>query len=209
MRFDHMVKPFSFMTTTTEVEQKILEAARAEFEMTGFAGARMQEIANKAEISKASLHYYFRSKENLFQRIFDEAIDEYMPIVQTWSDDSLDWENKVRRFTDELIGFIKNGKMLFLIREINRNPELLTQRLKNKKKQNLLVAYFEDLAAKGVIRKIDARLIYIFLNSLCCFPFINKEMFQKVLRTNTKEYDELMQSYGKSASEFFINALKK
>ena len=195
------------MSTTTEAELKILEAARKEFETKGFMGTRMQEIANMAGISKASLHYYFRSKEKLFGRIFEEALAEYLPIVHTWLDDSLQLEEKVRRFSRQLFAFIREGKMLFLIREINRNPDILSSYIKNKKKPSV-VNYFEEQIDKRKIRKIDPRLLYIFLNSLCCFPIINKEMFQKALRMNNKEYEELMQHYAGAAADFFINAVK-
>lgn len=193
---------------STETENKILEAARKEFETKGYVGTRMQEIADAAGISKASLHYYFRSKDKLFEKIFEQALEEYLPIVHTWLDDSLGLEEKVRRFTSQLFSFIRDGRMLFLIREINRNPEILSSHIKNKKKPSV-VSYFDELAAKGVIRKTDPRLLYIFLNSLCCFPIVNKEMFQKGLRMSHKEYEELMQGYARAAADFFINAIKK
>ena len=197
------------MITSTEAEGRILQAAQTEFEMKGYNGARMQAIADTAGISKASLHYYFRSKDKLFDKIFEQALLEYLPIVQTWADDSLKWDEKVRRFTDQLFVFIRNGKMLFIIREINRNPELLSVHLKHKKKPNSLVSYFDNLMEEGAIRKTDARLLYIFLNSLCCFPIVNREMFQTALRMSSKEYDELMQHYARIAADFFINAIKK
>lgn len=197
------------MISTNEAESRILQAAQSEFEAKGYNGTRMQAIADTAGISKASLHYYFRSKDKLFEKIFEQALQEYLPIIQTWSDDSLDWEEKVRKFSAELFQFIRHGKMLFIIREINRNPDLLSARMKNKKKPNSLVSYFDNLIEQGAIRKTDARLLYIFLNSLCCFPIINREMFEKALRMTTKEYDELMQQYARFAADFFINAIKK
>lgn len=47
-------------------EKAILEAAQSEFAEKGFHGARMQTIANRAGTNKALLHYYFRSKEQLY-----------------------------------------------------------------------------------------------------------------------------------------------
>ena len=52
--------------TDIGTEQKILLAARKIFFQKGLAGARMQDIANEAGINKAILHYYFRSKDQLF-----------------------------------------------------------------------------------------------------------------------------------------------
>jgi hypothetical protein len=86
---------------------------------------------------------------------------------------------------------------------------LLTPHLKHKKKSNSGVSYFDNLTEEGTIRKTDARLLYIFLNSLCCFPIVNREMFQKALRMTSKEYDDLMQHYARTAADFFINAIKK
>lgn len=197
------------MQISTETEQKILEMARQEFEAKGYNGARMQQIADAAGISKASLHYYFRSKDNLFERIFNDALDEYIPLISTWTDDRLSWEEKIRRFTTDLVGFIKNGRMLFLIREINRNPALLEERISKSKSQNKVVAYFESVQQERKIKNVDARYLYILLNSICCFPVINQQMFQKALRMSARQYDELMEGYARAAAEFFINAIKK
>ena len=49
-----------------QTQEKIFKAATEIFEEKGFAAARMQEIADRAGINKALLHYYFRSKEMLF-----------------------------------------------------------------------------------------------------------------------------------------------
>ena len=55
-------------------EQEILEAAEREFIAKGFAGARTTSIAEAAGVTHAMLHYYFRTKEQLFERILDEKM---------------------------------------------------------------------------------------------------------------------------------------
>ena len=55
-------------------EQAILEAAEREFIVKGFAGARTTSIAEAAGVTHAMLHYYFRTKEQLFERILDEKM---------------------------------------------------------------------------------------------------------------------------------------
>lgn len=197
------------MIISSEAELKILEAARMEFEQKGYNGTRMQKIADVAGISKASLHYYFRSKDNLFRKTFNNALDEYLPLVNTWADDSLSWEQKVERFTVELISFIQKGSMLFIIREINRNPDLLTERIKHSKSQNRFVAYFEQVLKEKKIKQVDVRVLYIILQSICCFPALNHQMFKMTLRLSDKQYAELMQGYAKAAADFFINSIKK
>ena len=59
---------------TLSTEEKILEAAKTIFHRKGFEGARMQEIADEAGINKSLLHYYFRTKDRLFDAVFQEYI---------------------------------------------------------------------------------------------------------------------------------------
>src|SRR6476620_200228 len=60
-------------------EQKILEAAKKVFLKEGMTGARMQDIADEAGINKAMLHYYFRSKEKLFEKIVTDLPEHFFP----------------------------------------------------------------------------------------------------------------------------------
>ena len=58
----------------TSTEEKILDAAKEVFMKYGLYGARMQDIADTAKINKALLHYYFRNKEKLFDKVFEGAL---------------------------------------------------------------------------------------------------------------------------------------
>jgi len=58
-----------------DTRERILEAARTEFLEKGLGGARMQEIADRAGINKALLHYHFRDKEGLHQAALKSVIE--------------------------------------------------------------------------------------------------------------------------------------
>ncbi|MEZ4903780.1 MAG: helix-turn-helix domain-containing protein [Spirosomataceae bacterium] len=58
-------------------EDKILQAAVKVFLRDSYDGSRMQDIADLAGINKALLHYYFRSKDKLFERVFEEKIQVF------------------------------------------------------------------------------------------------------------------------------------
>ena len=62
-------------------EQRILAAAKKIFLSKGLDGARMQDIADEAGINKAMLHYYFRSKDKLFEMIFEDIARHFMPRI--------------------------------------------------------------------------------------------------------------------------------
>jgi len=52
-------------------KQKILLSAKVEFAEKGLAGARTESIAKRASVNKAMIHYYFQSKENLYEVILN------------------------------------------------------------------------------------------------------------------------------------------
>lgn len=65
---------------------KILKAAEAVFAQKGFSGASTAEIARKAGVPKPNLHYYFRTKQALYESVLDrilelwvDAMDELHP----------------------------------------------------------------------------------------------------------------------------------
>ncbi len=65
-----------------DTEGQILNAAENVFQKKGMDGARMQEIADEAGINKAMLHYYYRSKQLLFEAVFTNAFLTFSATVQ-------------------------------------------------------------------------------------------------------------------------------
>lgn len=63
-----------------ELQQAIHDAAIAEFARTGLAGTSTQAIAQRAGISKAQLHYYITSKEELYQQVLGSIVAEWRTI---------------------------------------------------------------------------------------------------------------------------------
>jgi AcrR family transcriptional regulator len=61
----------------SETELRILDAARHEFVSKGLAGARLQPIADAAAVNKALLHYYFRSKQKLYEAVLQDIITRF------------------------------------------------------------------------------------------------------------------------------------
>jgi TetR/AcrR family transcriptional regulator len=194
----------------TDTELKIIEAAKKVFKARGYAGARMQQIADEAGISKASLHYYFRSKEKLFDLIFDQTMAEFMPLISTWEEDSTAWEQKLGLFIINFFKFLQDKSMLFIIQEINRNPELLMKRKRNNgPTKNRFIAYFEKLHQAGKINDIDPKLIFIFLHSLCVYPILNAELFKMNTDMKDEVYKDFMSTYPEKVTKFLIETLKK
>ena len=115
----------------TEIE--ILNAAKEIFQQKGMDGARMQEIADKAKINKALLHYYFRSKQLLFEAVFKNAFALLAPQLNNILNDDSNLFEKIIKFTDSYIAFVTKHPYLpnFVIQELNKNPEFM-EKLRSK-----------------------------------------------------------------------------
>jgi AcrR family transcriptional regulator len=92
-------------------EQDIINAARKVFQEKGFKEATMRNIADEAKINMAMLHYYFRSKENLFYIVFDEAFSQlYEQVVKVLSSEEFDIFEKIRNIVNEYISFFVRNR---------------------------------------------------------------------------------------------------
>ena len=60
------------------IERRILEAAESVFAETGFNGATTAEIARRAGIPKANLHYYFNTKDELYQKVLTGVLNTWL-----------------------------------------------------------------------------------------------------------------------------------
>ena len=136
-------------------EQLILEIAENLFLEKGFALTSTIEIARIAGCNQALVHYYFRTKEQLFNEIFGKFANLFVSVFLEKMDDTLSFEENVRKKAEAHYDILKaNPKLPFLFfNELNTNPERL---MVFKEKTGELPATLlgqMDLALKGEIEK--------------------------------------------------------
>ncbi|MCE5346937.1 MAG: TetR/AcrR family transcriptional regulator [Bacteroidales bacterium] len=203
------------MQKTRNVEQDIIDAARKVFQMNGFKEATMRDIANEANINLAMLHYYFRSKDNLFYMIFDEAFGLlYEKIAHILSDDKLDIFEKIRIIVSEYITFfnINPHIPLFIVREVIRNPEKIGERMKVSINPIPTFKTFSDQIQeqyeKGVIRQISAFSLILNIISLCVFPALAKSVVNQLSGLTEIEMEAISENRKKEVADFIINSIR-
>ena len=81
-----------------QTEEKIFESATEVFIEKGMDGARMKEIAEHAGINKALLHYYYRTKDHLFNAVFEKIAGQLFKKFAPVFDEKLSLEEKIRFF---------------------------------------------------------------------------------------------------------------
>ena len=193
-------------------EVDILEAAKDVFHRKGMAGARMQEIADKAGINKALLHYYYRTKQLLFEAVFKQAFNIIGPKLGSVLNSELSLEEKIRSFTNKYVSFIIKHPYLpnFIIQELNSNPQFIEQLVNNDKFPDItgFKNQVEKLIEDGKIRPIDANQLFINIISLNIFPFIGKPLLKGFLNVDDATYSELIEQRKTETANFIINAIK-
>ncbi len=167
-------------TTNKDTEQLILEAAVREFSAKGFDGARTAAIAAEAGVTHTMLHYYFRTKEKLFERIFKDKIESILNMVITpMVNTKGNIRDKIREGIEKHFDFLMENRELpiFFITTLNSRPELY-----NEIKRSLMATADErkgglqkelDLAAdKGDICRMEVSSLLADIASLNVMPFL-------------------------------------
>ena len=174
---------------TQNTEQKIIEAAEQEFLIKGFDGARTTSIAAKAGVTHAMFHYYFRTKEKIFEKIISQKLELLTGLVMdSISMENLSLEEKLKRIIDSHIDFVSENPELpgFLVREIFNNPErfeILKARFETFAPlliRNLQIELDKGLE-EGKYKKTDARMLLIDIISLNIFPYMAAPLINSIL----------------------------
>lgn len=202
------------MSESQTTEQKIIEAAKVEFLAHGMAGARMQRIADRAGINKAMLHYYFRSKEKLFEIIFQKVFFKLIPQLNEVFDSTDDFFMIIRKFVSVYIQTIGANSFFapFMAHEINREPERLIALLEKHSGGNFpfekMANAFQKAILEGRIKPVAPDMLLVNILSMCVFPFIGKPIIQHVLQKDDKAFDDFIERRKVEVAEFVINAIK-
>ena len=194
-------------------EEKIFNAARIVFQKKGFAGARMQEIADEAGINKAMLHYCFKNKELLFQAVFMNAFSQLVPQINEIFNSRDSVFEKIRKFTHSYISFVILNPYLppFVIQEMNNNPEFVLSFLENENRPNpsVLISQIEKEIASGIIKPINPKHLLMNLISMTVFPFAAQMMIKGMLQISDTEFNAMMEERKTSIAEQIINSIKR
>lgn len=193
-------------------EQKIFDAAHEVFTQKGMDGAKMQEIANKAGINKALLHYYFKTKEKLYETVARAVIGRAVPVVQQLFEGDLPFEEKIRHFIDFYIGLISKNTFipLFIISEINKHPDRFFETVMPAElpRPEIFFKQVQEEIAAGRIRPVNPKHLIINTISMCIFPFVAKPMMRLILGMSPGEMRIFMEERKTEVTTFVLAALR-
>lgn len=202
------------VNTPPNNEQTILLAAHKIFKMKGFDNASVQEIADEAGTTKSMVNYYFRSKEKLFSSIFHQEFVNFLSGILGFISSDLPLATKIEKIVELDIDRLLEMPELpvFVINEINRNPEIVFKNIANipiKKLLKHLNTQIAEEVSKGTIKPVRAEMLLINIQSLTIFPLLAKPMLMRVFELNEKTFREMMESRKKEVIQLIWQSIKK
>jgi len=198
-------------------EQIILEVAEKHFIEKGFVGTKTTEIANDAGVNHALLHYYYRTKENLFSKIFEQKASQLMACVLITVDKDSDFFEKLKEGIESHFEILReNPKLpLFILREVvtdkNRRDFIEKNLFPIGKElfQNFNAIVRKEIK-KGAIRPVRAVDLLLNIASLNVFAFVVAQiLFDSDKEEDRKKMQIYLDERKKNNVELIINSLKQ
>lgn len=178
----------------------------------GMAGARMQDIADEAGINKALLHYYFRSKEKLFDEIFKQVSGQLLPRINQIIGSELSLYEKIRACCQEYIERMLQNPFLplFIIEETNKQQGIFLARHLGQRPLHLarFAQQVEQEIAHGTIRPIHPMELFLNMVSMCAFPFLSRPLMQHLTGIGDEQFRAIMEARKKEVPSFIIHAIR-
>jgi TetR/AcrR family transcriptional regulator len=199
------------MKKDISTEQKIKEAAREVFLAKGFSGCSTREIAKAAGMNVALVNYYFRSKSQLFQLIFNAALEDFTnSMVEVFSTD-LSLQDKMRILIDKEYDFLSHHPELpaFIITETNRESGCSIDN----------AVFFEKITETGIFEEcqkaqqtgemieIDIYSLTLLIISNCDFPYMGRNLMKSILNIEDSQMSSLLNSHKEHVKEMLVNYL--
>ena len=197
-------------------EQQILDAAEREFLEKGYDGARTTSIAKAAGVTHAMLHYYFRTKEQLFEHIIDKKMSEIVPLMtHLFGNSDLPLVKRIEEAVSVHFDFVVSNPDLprFLINEVLPHKERCD--LFRSKIENVLYLVdnlqreVNEAAASGEVEQFNVLLLFQSVLSLNIFPSVMENMIENLLGDNGQSMKEVLAQRKAENIELIMRRIKK
>lgn len=176
------------------MENKIIDTARSVFIEKGYAETSMSEIAARVGINRPALHYYFRTKDKMFQAVFGSIVSSVIPkVFEALTHREKSIAQRVEGIIDAYYTlFLENPRLpMFMLRELNRDSDLL---IKTMQQLNVMDTARKALASvqeemnNGKLKKVSLQIVFYNFYSLLTFPFLTNDISTKVFQNDDEDF---------------------
>jgi AcrR family transcriptional regulator len=179
-----------------QTEEHIKETAKKVFFQKGLVNATTQQIADEAGVNRALIHYYFRSRDQLFKLVLDEAINETRQKVDSIFESDEAFKVKISKYLDVFID--RNAKypyiQNFIITEIMQDPEKMKEHFSRKRihLSKHIAGPLKNEIESGGMQPVDPEHFIVNMMSMCSYPLIAKPFIQNMFSYDDKAYRKFL-----------------
>lgn len=192
------------MTNCEEnIEKRIIETAKQQFIENGFDKTSISDIAASLGINRPTLHYYFRTKEKLFQAVFGDIISKILPHIQTILNYDEPFFNRLERVIDVYLNvFLENPMMpRFIMNESHRDMPHLIESMCTISLDNYLSEIGKVIHAeivRGTIKRVPLPIIFLTFYSQLTFPFLTKKLSMTLFFQDENDFEVFIEVWKKN-----------
>ena len=180
------------------MEERILLCAEQMFMERGFAGTNMSDIAASIGINRPTLHYYFRTKDKLFQAVLGRILLSFIPRVYgiiSRSDQPI--TERIAQVADAYIALFTERPCLplFMAREIQRDAVFLLQMARREQIDHYVHKIMRSLQAEmdeGRLKKVPMLTVFYTFYGLLFFPFLTRKLAEVLLQEQGETFEDVL-----------------
>lgn len=151
----------------------------------------MSDIAAVVGINRPTLHYYFRTKDKMFQAVFASIVAKFLPHIDTIFSTQQSFSEKLEDVIDVYVSIFSTNPLLpkFIIGEIQRDANHLIETFYSLNLDQYLKhigEFLEKEMESGNFKKVPLPFIFMTLYSQLAFPFLSKNLTMKLFSMKTK-----------------------
>jgi TetR/AcrR family transcriptional regulator len=209
------------MTVTekySETEERIFNAALTVFSQKGKDGARMQEIADEAGINKAMLHYYFRSKNKLYESVFEYVFFGFLVGLNEALAEAGSFKETLRRFIDTYMDtHVKRPEIMRLMLHENLAGAQAIRAAKESMGDEFachapfrpFIQRMNAAIAAGEIRAVDPFHTFVTILGASVFFFLSLPTFSIINPAFAGDLDAVVQARKEHLFDLIYNGLRR
>lgn len=203
------------MENNGNVEKNIVESARNVFVEKGYDGATMRGIAAGAGINISMLHYYYRSKDNLFDIVFNDVFNRMYGRIFEVISSGQDVFTKIRKVVDIYLDTLSKEPRLpnFIFNEVTQRPERSGRFAGHKEYILKHIKTFQQQldreAERGTIRPVSVMELFVAMESQCVYPFLTHPLWQKIFDVDLENFTHTIMARRNTYADNIIKSIEK
>ena len=197
------------------MEEQILLVAKELFMQFGYEGVSTTQVAKAVGCNQALVHYYYRTKQNLFKIICQQEIQKMLKILADIPQEDISFENFIEKIIEAQIGFLKNNPdaPFFIIGELRHNSEVLKMMRElfsefGKEIIGKIRLFVQMKQSKGELNDVSIEDLLIDIVSLDVMSFVGQVLFTQILEMDSQTQEAFLERRKIHIKKLILSSIK-